>query len=287
MKKISLFFTLLAGFGFAQDVTETFNSTRIVNSHSTETLSDRQWEYRIEHRFGDMLGVGGGAQTAFGFDQAADIRMGFEHGLTDKWMIGMARLKGVGRPYRSILQGSTKYRILTQNKEKNIPFSLAVLGEMYYTYMTASTDSLSVAFFPKLEHRLSYASQLIFTRKMGERLSLGLMPTFVHRNYVDSNDVNSLFAVGGALNYKVTKNFGLLLEYFYNVEPGGEFRPNATNSFGLGFEFQTNGHSFHINLTNSRGFGAMQYVALTQEQWSLGQFRLGFSISRTFKIRRK
>lgn len=278
---------LLSVSSFGQDVTETFNSTRIINAHSTETLADRQWEYRIEHRFGNMFSAGAGAQTAFGFDVASDIRMGFEHGLTDKWMVSMARLKGNGRPYRSLLQGATKYRFLTQNKEKGIPFSAAILGEMYYSYMTASTDSLSVAFFPERVHRMSYTSQLILTRKMNERLSLAVLPTYIHRNYVDSNDVNGLFSVGGALNYKIKKNFGVLLEYFYNLEPGSGLRPQATNSLGIGFEFQTNGHNFHINLTNASGFGAMQYVALTREKWTLGEFRLGFSISRTFKIRRK
>jgi hypothetical protein len=286
MKKLFFAALLLSFNSFSQDVSQTFNSTRIVNSHSTETLSERQWEYRIEHRFGDLAGAGGGTQTAFGFDQAADIRMAFEYGLSDKWMVGLARNKGIARPYKSLLEGFIKGRILTQNKEKNIPVSIAVLGESYYSYMKASTDTFAVDFFPKKSHRLSYATQMIVTRKMSDRLSLALMPTYVHRNYVAADDVNGLFSLGGAFNYKLTKSMGVILEYFYNVEPDG-FRPNAKNSFAVGYEFVTNGHNFHINLSNARGFGSMQYVALTQEEWLKGQFRLGFSIARTFKIRRR
>jgi hypothetical protein len=286
MKKLFFAALLLSFNSFSQDVSQTFNSTRIVNSHSTETLSERQWEYRIEHRFGDLAGAGGGTQTAFGFDQAADIRMAFEYGLSDKWMVGLARNKGIARPYKSLLEGFIKGRILTQNKEKNIPVSIAVLAESYYSYMKASTDTFAVDFFPKKSHRLSYATQMIVTRKMSDRLSLALMPTYVHRNYVAADDVNGLFSLGGAFNYKLTKSMGVILEYFYNVEPDG-FRPNAKNSFAVGYEFVTNGHNFHINLSNARGFGSMQYVALTQEEWLKGQFRLGFSIARTFKIRRR
>ncbi len=271
---------------FAQDVTETYNSSRIVNAHSTETLKKRQWEYRIEHRFGDMFGTNGGVQTAFGFDQAADIRFAFEHGISDKWMFGVARNKGVNRPYSSLLQGFLKGRILTQNKEKGMPVSMAVLGEMYYTYMKASTDSTQVSFFPKQVHRMSYATQLIIARKFSDRFSASLMPSYVHRNYVADDDVNGLVSIGGALNYKFTKSMGFIVEYFYNIEPTG-FRPNAQNSFGIAYEYVTNGHNFHINLTNARGFGAMQYIALTREEIGLGQFRLGFSIARTFKIRRR
>lgn len=293
MKKLLSLCALVPTILFGQDVTETFNSTRIVNAHSTETLNKREWEYRIEHRFGDIGGQFGGVQTAFGFDQAADIRFAFEHGLTEKWMIGFARNKGVGRPYadspqgyNSLLQGLTKYRILTQNKEKGMPISMAVLGEMYYTYMRPSTDPNVVTFFPKEIHRMSYASQMIIARKFSDKFSLAVLPTYVHRNYVAADDQNGIFSIGGALNYKWSKSMGVVMEYFYNIEPTG-LRPWAENSVGIAYEYITNGHSFHINLTNARGFGAMQYVAFSQEDWLSGQFRLGFSIARTFKIRRR
>lgn len=290
MKKLNLVVFLFAFGAFAQDVTETFHSTRIVNAHSAEILGKRLWEYRIEHRFGDVAGTNGGPTAGFGFDNAADIRFAFEHGFAKNWMLGFARLKGVGGKYpSSLLEGFVKGRLLTQNKEKKMPFSLAILGETYYSYQKATSGPMDVTAFPESVHRLSYASQLILTRKFSDRLSVALIPSYVHRNYVAADDVNDLFSLGGAVNMKLTKSFGLILEYFQNFEPesGLNMRTMAKNSLGIGMEFTTNGHNFTITLTNARGFGAVQYIAMNEMDWTKGQFRLGFSISRSFKIRRK
>ena len=51
----------------------TFLDTRVINGHSVETLEKGALEFRIQHRFGDIAGDQGGAQTFFGLDNAADI----------------------------------------------------------------------------------------------------------------------------------------------------------------------------------------------------------------------
>ena len=148
MNKLSLIISVIfIGFlteGKAQDaetkyVSETFSSVRIINGNSTETLKKRQWRYIIAHRFGDALGDQGGVQTAFGFDNAADIRFGFDFGITDNIMVGISRLKGSG-PYRSLLEGSAKYRFLTQTEDDKMPISASFAGSIYGTYMPSSED---------------------------------------------------------------------------------------------------------------------------------------------------
>ena len=266
----------------SQEVEETFTGTRVINGHSVETLKSRILEFRIEHRFGDIAGDNGGVQQFFGFDQAADIRFAFEYGLTDKWMIGLGRCKGTGAPYRSLIDGFTKYRFMTQDKSGN-PVSLAVMGSATVSYQTASEDLTQVTSYPKFSHRMAYSAQLIAARKFGEHLSLQVMPTYVHRNYVDIEDVNGLFSLGGALNYKFNKNYGIILEYYQNFNPSG-FRENMKNSLGVAFEWSTNGHNFKMNFTNSRGFGETQFIPYTVSDWLEGEFRFGFSISRKFKL---
>jgi hypothetical protein len=264
-----------------KEVSETFAAVRIINGHSTETLKKRQFRYIIAHRFGDALGDLGGVQTAFGFDNAADIRFGFDFGLTDNLMVGFSRLKGTGSPYRSILEGAVKYRFLTQTENNSMPISVAYAGSMYATYMPSSESIASVTNFERFSHRLMYGSQLTIARKLHPRLSLALMPTYVYRNKVEANDINGLFSLGGAARIRVTKNIGLIAEYFYNIHDSS-IREDYNNSLGLAMEWLTNGHTFTINLTNARGFGELQYVALTTSDWMEGQFRLGFSITRTF-----
>lgn len=287
MKKIAAFL-FVGGITsvFAQSdtnyVSETFSTVHIINGHSTETLKKRQWRYVIAHRFGDIAGEAGGVQTGFGFDNASDIRFGFDMGITDNIMIGIGRLKGSGTPYRSILEGYAKYRFLTQRRDNSIPVSAALISSIYGTYMEASSDASSVTSFPDLAHRFGYGTQLSIARKFHPRFSAALLPTFVYRNLVDEFDQNGLFSLGGAANIKITKSIGLVAEYFYNFD--NEQRSSLfTNSLSFGMEWMTNGHSFTLNVTNARGFGEMQYIALNQSDWLSGQFRFGFTITRTFK----
>ena len=253
-------------------VSETFSNVHIINGHSTETLKKREWRYIISHRFGDMLGDLGGVQTGFGFDNAADIRMGFDMALTDKIMFGFARMKGASQPYTSLLEGYAKYRFLTQTEDNSMPISASFTTSMYGTYMNSSEDITSVTNFERFSHRLMYSSQLTIAKKFHPRFSMALMPSFVHRNLVEQNDQNSL----------VSKSIGIIGEYFYAFNQSG-LRQDYTNSIGVAMEWITNGHHFTINFTNARGFGELQYIALTQSDWLEGEFRLGFSISRTFK----
>lgn len=262
-------------------ITETFLGTRIINGHSVETLRKGVLEFRVEHRFGDISGSNGGAQTFYGLDNSSDIRLALEYGITDKFMIGLGRSKGTGNPYRSLIDGFGKYRILNQEK-KGCPLSLAILGEMSYTYMKASADISEVSHFPKQSHRFAYCTQLNASRKFGERLSLALMPTLVHRNYVATDDVNTLFSVGGAVRFGINSTMAILIEY-YHVIYDGPLRSTNTNSLGFAFEWRTFGHNFTINVTNSKGFGETQFIPYTFEKWNLGQFRLGFCISRKFE----
>jgi hypothetical protein len=258
-----------------------FESTRIINGHSTETLRKGVLEFRVEHRFGDIGGTDGGAQTLYGLDNSSDIRLAFEYGITDNWMVGLGRSKGTSAPYRSLLDGFSKYHILRQEK-KGCPVSLAGMAAMTYTYQKASTDMSQVNSFPLWQHRIAYSTQLIVGRKFGNRLSLALMPTLVHRNYVAENDVNTLFACGGAIRYSINSKMGIIVEY-YQTFADEDFRGTNTNSLGVAFEWITFGHNFTINLTNSKGFTETQFIPYTFEDWTKGQFRLGFCVGRKFE----
>ncbi len=192
-------------------VEEVFSSTRVINGHSTEMLGKKVLEYRIEHRFGDIAGPNGGAQQMFGFDNSADIRMALEYGITDNINIGIGRSKGNGQPYRSLIDGYFKYRVLRQ-KKNSMPISMVLLGTASFTYMKASSDISQVSSFPNWQHRFAYCGQLNISKKFGSWYSLSLSPTLVHRNYVASSDQNTLFALGGAMRFSIGKTMGVVLE---------------------------------------------------------------------------
>lgn len=270
---------------FENSLVENFASTRIINSHSVEILNKGVLEFRIEHKFGDVAGTNGGVQTFFGFDNSTDIRFAFEYGLTNDIMLGVGRSKGTaglgneGSPYKSLIDGFVKYRLIQQTN--TIPISATIIGSAYYTYMKANTDSTSVANFPKYSNRFAYSTQLNLAKKFGSKLSFCLMPTFVYRNFVASNDVNALFSLGGALRYAINSRWGIMLEYFHNMN-GNDVRTSTLNSLGFAVEWSTFGHVFTLNITNATGFGDVQYIPYTYQNWLNGAFRLGFCISRKY-----
>lgn len=272
---------------FNETVIETFGNTRIINGHSVETLKKGVLEFRIEHKFGDIAGDNGGVQTFFGLDNSTDIRFAFEYGITDKFTIGLGRSKGTagladfGSPYKSLLDGFLKYRLLHQ-KENGSPISLSLLGTTTYTYMKQSTDITNVSSFPKQLNRFAYSSQVNIARKFGKKVSLAIIPTYVYRNFVSENDVNGLFSLGSAIRYSINDRLGVIVEYYQNFH-SGDVRTTNKNSLGIAVEWNTFGHVFTVNLTNSVGFGETQFIPYTFQDWSKGQFRLGFCISRKYR----
>lgn len=264
-----------------EKVSNTFESTRLINGHTIETLKKNVLEFRVEHRFGDIAGSLGGAQTNFGFDNVADIRLAFEYGLTDRLMIGLGRSKGNSNPFRNLVDGFVKWRFLDQ-KEGGSPVSIAGLATSSFSYMTASTDSSQISYFPKDAHRLAYCTQLNIARKFNDRLSLALMPTVIHQNYVDQDNQNTIFALGGGGKIGITKTVSVMFEY-YQCMTSKSIRQYNFNSLSVGVQFITFGHDFTLFFTNASGLGETQFITNTISSWTKGQFRFGFAIGRKFE----
>jgi len=269
----------------AQPVHNTFTSTRILNSHSNETLQKRQLEFRIVHRFGDIAGANGGFERFFGFDDARDIRIALEYGLTDNLLVGLGRNKGAHQR-SGILDFFGKYALLRQASDNKMPVSLALHASGNFTAMKRSSDTTVVANFPELAHRFTYATQLIVTRKFGERLSLALLPTFVHRNFVLPRESNDAIALGGGLRFRVFKHLAVLVDYYYPFTQNGGQDTTVTyyHPLGIGFELETGGHIFLINFTNSMAITEAEFIPNSPANWAEGEFRFGFTIARKFKI---
>jgi hypothetical protein len=285
---ISLFLMILA-FSCARAQSESveliekiFNTTRIINGHSNEVLGKGELEFRVEHKFGDLAGVNGGVSTFFGLDNAADIRVAFEYGLSDKIMVGLGRSKGYG-PCRGLLDGFLKVKLLSQTADNSMPVSLSALTSSTLVYTRAANDPSLIASYPEFAHRLAYASQVIVSRKFGELGSIAFMPTYTHRNFVAFNDQNGMFSLGIGGRIGFLKKFGLVTEYYHNFNQR-DLRQDFNNSLAVALEWVTFGHVFSIYVANAGGFGEQQFIPYTTGRWSQGQYRIGFAITRTFEI---
>lgn len=279
----------------AKSVYATFKTTKIVNAQNIETVKKRNLDFRVTHRFGNIYNsnsanaLNEAAHNAFGLDNATDIRMSFDYGITDKLTVGIGRSK-----YREMNDATIKWCFLTQRENNKIPVSVCFYGNLGYTSMT--TDNLYAGTIrPKTNeaHRIQYVSQLLIARKFNNWFSLQIMPSYVHRNFIKQQlnsangkeDQNGLFSLGVGGRLKLTKRFALVADYFYNFSEYQTKNPNAYyNPLGVGIEIETGGHVFHINYTNGAAILESSLLTTTQDTWTKGQIKLGFNISRWFAL---
>ena len=274
-------------------VYQTFKDTRIINTYSVEMLQKGVLDFRVSHRFGDIFGVNAQGNWNFenlwanflGFENAADVGFGVEYGITNNFMVGIHRTKG-SSVLRSLMHLNAKYKFLSQTKDNSTPISMAAAGVLTISTMPPSKDVSSLASFPGgFGHRMIYSLQLLAGRKFGDVFSLQISPGIVWRNLVEFNDNNLLVNMGVSAKVQVNKVLGIIIDS--NI-PFDKLRLTPGSGFhipiGIGFEFDTGGHIFQINLTNSAGIEPTDYIPNTNLNWADGQFRIGFTISRGFRM---
>ncbi len=254
-----------------------FKATRIVNAHSIETVRKGILDFRITHHFGDIGGNYGGIHTLYGFDNAQDIRFGFEYGITDRFTAGFGRSK-----IAENLDFFLKYRLLRQTLDNKMPISVTLFADM------AITPADNPAVYGDFSNRISYVYEALIARKFTNALTLQLMPLFLHRNYVASpEDANDLFSLGIGGRLKLSKRVSVLGDFYYNFSnyltpENGFYLP-----LGVGVEIETGGHVFQLFFTNNAAIIENVYIANTRSSWGKGGFRLGFTISRDFAFNKK
>ena len=293
-KKYLLLFFLLPTFLRAQDqdllallgeeksveyATASFKTNRVINGHSIENTAAGVLDFKISHRFSP---VRQGLYDIFGLD-GATIRFGLDYGITNRLMVGAGR-----NSREKIYDGFVKYKILRQcSGAKNIPVTLTYLADAQIKSVKFADPSRD----NKFTDRVYYTHQLLIGRKFGDRLSLQLMPTLVHRNLTTSpEDKNDVYAMGVAGRFKLSKRVALNAEYYY--VPDGQIATSYVNSLSLGLDIETGGHVFQLHFTNSPDMTYKGFITETQEQWFfqgndgrlMSGIRFGFNVSRVFTV---
>ncbi len=257
-----------------QFVTNAFKSTRIVNTHSVEQLSAGVLDVRILHRFGTFSG---GLNSLYGFDQA-NMRLGFDYGISNRIMIGVGR-SNVNKE----LDGFLKYRMIWQGTGTgSFPFSFSVVAGSTINTMPYA-DPNKVNFFSS---RMAFYYQILIARKFSEKLTLQVSPTVVHTNLVTTPaDKNDVYSIGFGGRFKLTKRVTFNWDYQY-VLPGYLSAGNY-NFAAVGFDIETGGHVFQLHVTNAIGMNERAFITNTTDQINNMGLRLGFNLSRVFTVSHK
>ena len=211
-----------------------FKTNKLINIHTNETVRKHNLDVRISHLFGNIgKESGGGVHNLYGIDQSADIRIGFHYGITDHLMVGVARAKR-----NEDLEGLVKYRILDQTTDNGIPVSVSAFVNMAYS-VKESAD------FKNNNYRFVYSSQLILARKFSSRLSIVVIPTFIHRNFVGADDDNNTWSLSGGFRFKFTPSASIIADYSHTLGRENLVLPRY-DVICAGVEIETGGHVFTL-----------------------------------------
>ena len=246
-------------------VQATFKATRIVNSQSIELTRPKILEFMILHRFGSMTN---GFYDLFGMDEAA-IRFDLKYGINDRISLGVGR-SSLNKTYDIF----TKLKLLKQTSGgSSFPFSLALFSKIEISTIDQNLP---------MNDQLTFDIQVLAARKFNPSISVQVMPTFIHRNLVqtaeDSNDLLS-FGIGGRV--KVTRRVSINADTFF---PLGERDESFKQSWGLGCDIETGGHVFQLMITNVQGSFESEYIENATGTFDELNLFLGFNITRVFSL---
>ena len=252
----------------------TFKANRVINGQSVETTSGGELNFIIGHRFGK---INDGFNEFFGLDQAT-IRLGFEYGLMDNLNIGIGRSS-----FQKTYDGYIKYKLLRQSTgAKKMPVTLTL-----FSGISVNGQEDLVPDQPELfTSRLGYSFQALLARKFNNSFSLQLSPTLIHKNLVEeANDNNDFYALGVGTRYKLSNRVSLNLEYFHRFNNTED--PAFYNSMAVGFDIETGGHIFQLQVTNSKGMIERYFVTETTGDVTKGDIFFGFNINRVFTLKKE
>lgn len=246
-----------------------FKAMKIANLQSTKVAEKGDLYLYVSHRFGTLQD---GIETFFGLDNA-NTKIQLVYGFWEGVQLGFGR-----ESLRQTYSGSLKIRLGKQSD--NNPFN-------YVFYSTANINTqIDDNIFPDLEFgdRMSYATQLLISRRFSEKFSFQIAPSYIRQNLQDLNltgaEDHNQFALGLGGRYKISKRVSLNMDYAYN------FNRNSNSLFNdpltLGIDIETGGHVFQLLFSNAQSTNEPGFLSNAEGDWGDGNVFFGFNIVRVF-----
>ena len=248
-----------------EKVVSAFKALKIVNLESTKIAAKGDMYFIVAHRFGSIKD---GFEGFYGLDNA-NTQIKFIYGLTEGVHISAARSQ-------LAYDFAIKYALLPQIKDG---FPVSVVG---FNSLSIN-NTLKESVYPELQfdNRFTYVAQLLISKKFSDKLSLEVVPTFFHENFVENElQNNTQYAIGFGGRYKFAKRWSLNIDYAAHLNRASNSIYN--NPLSIGFDLETGGHVFQMHFTNSQGIDEAGYLARTSGDWSKGDVFFGFNLARVF-----
>jgi hypothetical protein len=251
----------------------TFESVFLLDNQTIMVPKKGSLEMAIQHRFGT---VNNGAKDMFGLFAPSNIRLGLSYVPIAKLNVSIGITKE-----RMQADISGKYAILKQTESNKMPLSVSIFANMVIDCRNKSNFRAGV-------HRYSYFSQLLLARKVTDRFSVQVAPSFSWFNnvegYLDSKGEiknkmkNGHLAIAFLGRYKFSNKSSFVVNYDQPLTQHPTNNPHPNISFGL--ETTTDSHAFQVFAGNYYGIVPQSNNVYNQNDYTKGQFVIGFNITR-------
>ena len=258
-------------------VKNTFESNWIQDNQSVMVPIKGTFEMDIQHRFGV---VNNGYKDLYGIYAPANIRIGFCYVIRNNFQVGLGFTKD-----RLQWDVNGKYAIVKQNKAGGWPVSISWFSNIVF-------DTRAKENFVTFGDRLSYFNQLLIARKLTDKFSAQVAPSLSHYNnvagFLDANGKiqptmkNDHFAIAFMGRYRMTPKTNLMVNYDQPITQHPMNNPHPNISFGL--EMVTSAHAFQVFFGNYQGIIPQSNNVYNQNDYTKGQFCLGFNITRLWNF---
>lgn len=246
-----------------------FKGLKIVNFESTKMVNEKEFYFIVFHRFGSIKT---GLDGFFGLD-FANTRLHFIYGFTDGFNLSIARSS-----FNKTYDISGKYRFMQQSDDNLV----TVVGYSQIAFNTL-LDEPVLQREVEMGDRTSFTQQILISRKLSDKVSVQLMPTYFYEGYVDyAPQDNSQFALGFGGRVKLSQRFSLNMDYGWHLNraDGSPF----VNPLSIGVDIETGGHVFQLHFTNAQPTFESGYLGNAVGDWGDGNIYFGFNLSRVFNF---
>ena len=261
-------------------VKNTFEGNFLIDDQTVMVAIKGTLEFDIQHRFGT---VNNGISDLYGIFAGANMRLGFSYVPIKNLQVGFGASND-----RMQVDVNAKYALLRQTKDGSMPVSITYFGNIVMD--TRKQDATTL--FATTADRLSFFDEIIIARKICNQLSVQVGGSLSHFNnvagYVDakgniqSEVKNDQFAIEVGGRYKITPKTAVIVNYDQPLTQNPMNNPHPNISLGL--EMSTGGHTFQIFAGNYGLILPQNNILYNQNDYTMGQFVIGFNITRLWNF---
>ncbi|HEX6332625.1 MAG TPA: DUF5777 family beta-barrel protein [Flavisolibacter sp.] len=253
-----------------------FEELLLIDDQTVFVPQKKSFEIELQQRFGTITN---GMEDLLGIFAPSNTRIGIYYVPAKNLMVGA----GITRKHL-VLGLEAKYSLLKQG--------ISPVAVSYF--VNGSMDMEENEHVHESSERLSWFQQVMFAREFGKCFSLQVAPSLSHFNRIeqsidetevyDTSTVNH-FAVSLLAQYRFSHAFSLVGEFDHPLtrhEVGGPL-PNIS----LGVQFVKGAYCFQLFAENYYNIDAQSSNMFNRNDFSRGQFLIGFNLARTWNFSKK